>query len=170
MKRHKQGTNPYIQHKTFSLEKGFVSTQNSLLRYRNTYIASLGIKFCQTQPPTIIPLVYEFYANYSMFIPNSVFVKRKQVSITPEVINEFYSLENIDYSFQKLVQGLNEAHLEDVLKKLCIEGTTWTKGSHGSLTIPSDCLRAEAKVLYHFLTFQPMTSTHDTLVHQERVY
>lgn len=116
-----------------------------------------------------IQLVQEFYANVDVANPESVFVHGEYVPLTAEAINIVYNLPDMEDQYGELVDSVDTNQLEEILSTLCIEGAQWSKGKRSALTFPRHMLKPGPRMWYHFLKFRLMPSTHDHVLHKERV-
>ena len=123
---------------------------------------------CSAQLVAVVQLVREFYANYDPAVPGSVYIRNQRIPFTAEDINRLYNLPDVEDMFFDSVDDLDDAKLDEILQTLCVEGATWTRASHGSMTFPSTFLKPGLRLRYHFLKFQLMPSTHDHVIHRER--
>ena len=126
-------------------------------------------EFCSAQLAAAVQLVREFYANYDPAVPNSIYIRNRSIPFTAEDINRIYNLPDVKDMFFDTVDDLDDVRLGEILRTLCVEGTTWTRASRGSMTFPHTSLKPGPLLWYHFLRFRLMPSTHDHVIHRERV-
>ena len=110
----------------------------------------------------------KFYTNYDLVMPGSVYIRNQCIPFTAEGINRLYNLPDVEDTFFDSTEDLDDAKLDEILRALCVEGATWTRASHGSMTFPRTFLKLGPRIWYHFLKFWLMSSTHDHVIHRER--
>ena len=154
------------------MERGFIFKPNTTAEYpafvHNVISDHQWSNFCRAQRAAVIQLVQEFYANYDSAVPDSIFVRGKSVSLTPEAINRVYDLPEVEDQYQEFFNSIDANELKEVLNRLCEEGAEWTRGKRGAMTFPRAFLKPEPKVWFHFLKFRLMPSSHDHFINKER--
>ena len=115
-----------------------------------TQIQNRGwLKFIAVQPPGVILLVREFYANVGDSQDRRVFVRGKYVSIAAEEINAYYGTPNFpvgdEYSVYVKRVGGSRVKLDNLLDTLCIRGAHWIQTSMGK---PKEFLVGKLKPHY----------------------
>ena len=154
------------------MEKGFTFKQSNILQFldfvRHVIKGHQWIAFCSTQPAATFQLMCEFYANYDPVMLGSVYIKNQHIPFIAEDINRLYNLPDVKETFFDSDEDLDDAKLDEILPALCVEGATWKRASHDSMTFPHTFLKPDPSLWYHFLKFWLMPSTHNHVIHRER--
>ncbi|GMN66871.1 hypothetical protein TIFTF001_035931 [Ficus carica] len=154
-------------------ERGFAYMSSDTLGYPE-YIYSVIFKnkwknFCQHPSAAIVPLVREFYANFDVGNPNSVYVRGKRVDISGTTINDVYRLNDVEDEYLEFSKRVHGNQLSEIIKEICVPGTEWIKSAHGSLSLSRCNLKPGPMIWNHFLKSRLMPSTHDITVNKDRV-
>ena len=91
-------------------------------------------------------MVREFYTNYDNSTPETVFVRGRQIELTSAAINQIYQLGDDDDDYTEFGEGLDEDQLDELLRTVCGLDAEWQKASRGSMAVPRQCLKSEAKL------------------------
>ena len=125
-------------------------------------------QFCVHPDDVCVPIVREFYANFTDEYQEVVFVRGKQVRIDSQAINRHFGITSAANEHTDFVASVDEASLNSVITDLCVTGAQWTTSTQGALTFLRSDLKPEAKVWYHFLKTRLMPTTHIQSVTKER--
>ncbi|GMN40396.1 hypothetical protein TIFTF001_009619 [Ficus carica] len=154
-------------------ERGFAYMSSNTLGYPE-YIYSVIFKnnwknFCQHPSVAIVPLVREFYANFDVGNPNSVYVRGKRVDISGAAINNVYRLNDVEDEYIEFSKHVHGNQLSEIVKEICVPGTEWIKSARGSRSLSRCNLKPGSLIWNHFLKSRLMPSTHDNTVNKDRV-
>ncbi|GMN61530.1 hypothetical protein TIFTF001_030607 [Ficus carica] len=154
-------------------ERGFAYISSDTLGYpKHIYSVIFNNKwknFCKHPSAAIVSFVREFYANFDVGNPNSVYVRGKRVDISGATINDVYRLNDVEDEYLEFSKYVHENQLSEIVKEICVPGTEWIKSARGSLSLSRCNLKPGPMIWNHFLKSRLMPSTHDNIVYKDRV-
>ena len=99
-----------------------------------------------------------------------VIVRGTKVQYSKSTISVVYGLQEVEDSYQSLVENMDEQDLEVLRDSLCVEGTKWHVAQKvADKTMMRMQLKHVPKVWYQFLKHYTMPTPHNESVNKEMV-
>ena len=97
-------------------------------------------------------------------------VRGLKVSVSTSSINMHFGLPDLEDEYTTLLDNISRDDLNNLLKKLTVDGTKWVKEKgKGTLKCSRSTLQPLAKVWYHVIRTRILPTTHIKTVNKERL-